>query len=222
MESLTDTKTEKVASLITRFHLNPIQKVLVVGCGSGIEAAILAQRLKADVTGIDIEANFDETAARYCLLRQGDAAALDLDDGLFDFVFSYHALEHIEQPEKALLEMRRVMKDGAGFWIGTPNRLRAVGYIGGKNTSLSEKLKWNLLDWRMRIAGRFENRFGAHAGFSQPELTAMLKVVFGMVDDRTFDYFSAVYPRKAAAIKRLEQAGVSRWVYPSIYFSGSK
>jgi predicted TPR repeat methyltransferase len=38
MRDLADTKTETVAALITKFHPGPIRKLLVVGCGSGLEA----------------------------------------------------------------------------------------------------------------------------------------------------------------------------------------
>ncbi len=222
MAELTDSKTETVAALISEFHTKPIRKLLVVGCGSGIEAAILAQRLNAEVTGIDIEENFDPAALALCELKKGDAMALEFGDEWFDFVFSYHALEHIEEPETALREMQRILKPGGGFWIGTPNKERLVGYIGGKNTSVSEKIRWNILDWRMRLTGKFENKLGAHAGFTRKELGDMLRSVFTIVDDRTLEYFTTIYSGKRGLIETLEKSGLSRPVYPSVYFSGSK
>jgi ubiquinone/menaquinone biosynthesis C-methylase UbiE len=222
MTELFDGKTETVAALISEFHTKPIRNLLVVGCGSGLEAAILAQRLGARVTGIDIEENFDPAALALCELKKGDAMALEFGDEQFDFIFSYHALEHIDEPEIALSEMHRVLTPGGGFWIGTPNKERLVGYIGGKNTSFSEKVRWNILDWRMRLAGKFENRLGAHAGFTRKELGGLLRSVFATVDDRTVEYFTRIYPGKSGLIETLEKIGFSRPIYPSVYFSGSK
>jgi ubiquinone/menaquinone biosynthesis C-methylase UbiE len=222
MAPLADSKTELVAEMIRESHPGPIGSLLVVGCGDGTEAAILAQRLNARVTGIDLTAEFDPVASRYCELRKGDAMALDFGREEFDFVFSYHALEHIDEPAKALAEIRRVLRDNGGFWVGTPNRSRLLGYIGGKNTSLSDKLRWNMEDWRMRLRGRFENRFGAHAGFTKTELRELLSSAFTTVDDRTYDYFSRVYSSKPRLIRLIEASGLSERIYPSVYFSGRK
>ena len=124
--------------------------------------------------------------------------ALEFGDGRFNFIFSYHALEHIDEPETALREMHRTLKPGGGFWIGTPNKERFIGYIGGKNASLSEKIRWNILDWRMRLIGKFENTLGAHAGFTRKELGDLLRSVFEKVDDRTLQYFSVSTHANAA------------------------
>jgi ubiquinone/menaquinone biosynthesis C-methylase UbiE len=222
MADLTDTKTEIVAHLIQKFHPEKINSLLVVGCGSGLEAAILAQRLSAEVSGIDLKDEFDPRASQIAALKTGDAAALAFAGETFDFIFSYHALEHIDDPLKALQEMRRVMKPGAGFWIGTPNRSRMVGYIGGKDASFADKIKWNVLDYRMRLSGRFRNEFGAHAGFTSTELYDLLRSVFSRVDGRTQEYFLSLYAGKKAIIEGIGKSGVSRFVYPSVYFSGVK
>jgi ubiquinone/menaquinone biosynthesis C-methylase UbiE len=222
MTTLADSKTEKVAEIIKRIHRGEIKNLLVVGCGEGIEAAILAQKLNASVVGIDIEDDFDKDAMQFAKLQKGDAENLDFADETFDFVFSYHALEHIENPEKALKEIHRVLKKTGGFWIGTPNKSRVVGYIGGKNTSLAEKIKWNLADWRARLAGRFENRLGAHAGFTAAELYRLLSEVFSATSDQTKTYFREVYANHPRLIKTIERSRLSRFIYPSVYFSGVK
>lgn len=222
MADLTDSKTEKVARIIGRIYQPPIEKLLVVGCGSGVEAAILAERLQVEVVGIDVQENFDERARQRARLQKGDATALEFADESFDFVFSYHALEHIENPRKALREMNRVLKTGGGFWIGTPNKSRIVGYVGGKDTSLAQKIKWNLADWRARAAGRFRNELGAHAGFTAPELESLLAEVFPTVNDQTDTYFFEIYENRQSLIKSIARSGFSRYVYPSVYFSGRK
>ena len=222
MPELMDSKTEKVAQIIKKIHQAEIKKLLVVGCGSGLEAAILAEQLGAQVVGVDIENNFDRRALKRAELRTGDAMNLAFTDESFDFVFSYHALEHIEKPPKALAEMRRVLRAGGGFWIGTPNKSRLVGYVGGKKTSLAQKIKWNLADWRARLAGKFENELGAHAGFTSQELENLLSEAFSVAHDRTELYFSTIYESRQSVINLIVASGFSRFVFPSVYFSGVK
>jgi len=217
-----DSKTELVAGIIERATSHPIRKILVVGCGSGLEAAILARCLDAEVVGIDVEDNFDPASARSADLQLGDATALSFENNTFDFIYSYHALEHIPDPGKALSEMNRVLKDDGGFWVGTPNRLRLLGYLGSKDASLWDKIHWNYIDWKARLLGRFRNEMGAHAGFARGELYAMLRTEFSHVDDVTDIYFSTLYSGHQKLLRILSATGLSVVTYPSVYFMGKK
>jgi len=51
MVATLDFKTEKIAELIAENFANGIQRLLVVGCGSGLEAAVLARMLDTNVEG---------------------------------------------------------------------------------------------------------------------------------------------------------------------------
>lgn len=222
MSNLEDGKTEKVAAIIRSTHTQEIKKLLVVGCGKGIEAAILAQQLGAEVTGIDLKDEFDATAKRFADLKTGNAMQLEFADETFDYIFSYHALEHIDDPKLALREMHRVLKKDGGFWIGTPNRSRILGYIGSKDTTLAEKIRWNLVDWRTRLAGKFRNEFGAHAGFTSNELKGLIAESFSNVNSATDRYFSTIYAHHPAIMKAIRSSNLSHIIYPSVYFFGTK
>lgn len=222
MNGSTDTKTEKIAAIIKRIYPGTIERLLVVGCGDGVEAAILARELGAEVIGIDLEGSFDASAAETVDLRIGDAMNLEFEDESFDLVFSYHALEHISDPNRALREMKRVLRKGGGFWIGTPNRTRIVGYIGAKEGTLGEKIRWNMSDYGARLRGKFRNEYGAHAGFSARELQSMLSAVFSVVNNVSEIYFTTIYARFGFATRAAGIRPFSNFIYPSVYFSGLK
>src|SRR5205814_6881549 len=97
----------------------------------------------------------------------------------FDFVYSYHALEHIPNFRQALGEMRRVLAPGGGYCVGTPNRQRLIGYLGSEGVSVRKKLLWNATDWKARLQGKFRNEYGAHAGFTHAELQRELTMALG-------------------------------------------
>jgi len=217
-----DEKTELVADIISNNCGSDIGKLLVVGCGSGLEAAILARCLDTEVVGIDVKENFDPESAKLASLQYGDAMAMTFEDGSFDFIYSYHALEHIPDPVKALAEMSRVLKPGGGFWVGTPNRLRLLGYLGSKDATFNEKIKWNYVDWKARLSGKFRNEYGAHAGFSSKELESLLSAVFPLVNNVTDSYFYAIYSRHRMLINLIKYSLLSRTIYPSVYFMGNK
>ena len=145
-----------------------LDRILVVGCGSGLEAAILAQRLGAKVTGIDVMTSFDPIAARHARLLTCDARSLPFRAETFDYVYSFHALEHIPQPSLAVREMHRVLRPDGGFFVGTPNRSRLVGYVGSKGATLRQKIAWNTIDWRARLRGQFRNDLGRTPGSPRP------------------------------------------------------
>lgn len=219
---LRDGKTEALARLMLEKMGTGIRNLLVVGCGSGIEAAILAQELKTHVVGVDLNAAFSPEAAARVTLRQGDATNLDFEDGSFDFVYSYHALEHVPDYRKALTEMQRVLSGGGGYCIGTPNRSRMVGYLGSKSATTRQKLAWNLADWSARVRGKFRNEFGAHAGFTSGELREELQKVFSQVDEITLSYYQRIYSRHERLVNVLNRSGLGRFLFPSVYFMGSK
>jgi SAM-dependent methyltransferase len=217
-----DGKTEAIARIIRERAPAPISRLLVVGCGSGIEAAILAKELNTTVVGVDLNSNFNPSAANLVDLRHGDATALEFEDATFDFVYSYHALEHIPDYRKALQEMRRVLVSAGPYCVGTPNRSRVVGYLGSKDATIGQMIAWNFADWSARARGKFRNECGAHAGFTSDELQRELQKVFGQVDEITLPYYQQVYNRHEALITALDRVGLGRLLFPSVYFMGRK
>lgn len=184
---------------LLRRDLPNAERILVVGCGyDGGEVFSLAEALPhAFIEGFDIHLDprlEDLQVDRYHITR-GDACAMRYPDESFDAVFYHHVIEHVPCPEKSITECARVLKHGGYLYCGTPNRSRLLGYIGSR-ASLGDKIRWNLADWKMRLKGKFRNEYGAHAGFTEAELDAMLRPYCSEIHWLTEDYLEFKYGRK--------------------------
>jgi len=196
-------------------------RVLVVGCGDGREAGQISRQLNLDVVGIDLGNDFQfayQESAPATLLTM-DGQALEFEDRSFDVIYSFHALEHMSDPHKALSEMRRVLRSGGTYLVGTPNKERALGYIGSASP-VADRIRWNVADWRARLAGRWSNAKGAHAGFTSRELLSMCADAFGDATTVSDEYYMRLYASRARLIKALIRTGMSRWAFPAVYVAG--
>lgn len=93
-------------------------KVLDVGTGPGFLALLFAE-MGNEVTAIDLSKNMLEKARKNASRKslnihflQGDAENLQLPDEHFDLVVNKYLLWTLPDPQKALTEWKRVLKDG--------------------------------------------------------------------------------------------------------------
>lgn len=208
-------EAEFFRALLDEVRVKP-RRLLVIGCGAGVEVAHLADATGAHVTGIDLDVDPRWGRSGVTLVR-GDAQRLPFPDGAFDAVYCYHVLEHVPDPRKAVGEARRVLSPAGAGYFGTPNKSRLVGYIGGRATTV-EKVRWNLVDWGRRLQGRWSNEQGAHAGFTGAELARLLSASFTRVEGVDLACYVGKYPRLAAFWKVAFQLGLARFLAPSVYF----
>ena len=108
-------------------------KVLEVGCGAGtnifIFNGLVPLAMDVKFIGFDISPKRIEQANEYktregvqnCVFKFGAAEKLECDEGEFDIVVCSEVLEHLPNPETALKEMYRVLKNGGCAVITTPN-----------------------------------------------------------------------------------------------------
>lgn len=102
------------------------RSVLDIACGEGYGAAMLAQVAKSAV-GVDIDPVTIKHARQsyyYQNLKflQGSCAAIPLPDKSIEVVTSFETLEHHDQHEEMMLEIRRVLKPDGVLIISSPNR----------------------------------------------------------------------------------------------------
>jgi SAM-dependent methyltransferase len=193
---------------------------LVAGSGTGHEAVFLQQRLQCELFAVDLSQQPDDLpGSERVHFSLGDVRELPFPSDGFDFVFSYHVIEHVPRPETGIGEMTRVLKPGGVLYIGTPNRRRIVGYVGGWDASTWDKVRWNVTDYKARLSGRFRNEYGEHAGFTEEELTRLLDPHVSRIEWITADYLRSKYERRlpGALLSVITRGPVLRYVAPALY-----
>ena len=110
-------------------------RVLDVGTGPGRLPLLIASKNKyIRVTGIDLSPDMVKIASRKAAklglenldYRVGNASSLPFDDREFDLVISTLSFHHWKEPETALGEIHRVLRESGEAWIfDMPRRMDA-------------------------------------------------------------------------------------------------
>jgi len=111
-------------------HLDPADVVLDVGCANGAHTLKAAARAKR-VVGMDYDVGQLRVAADTARSRGLDnvqvfawdlTRALPFPEGAFDAVLFLDVIEHLDERQPVLREIRRVLKPGGRLLVSGPNR----------------------------------------------------------------------------------------------------
>ena len=104
------------------------KRVLEIGSGVGTDARKIIDK-GGVYTGINVDRGSTEATSQALrvfslpgIALQGDATSLDFPDSAFDVVYSFGVLHHIPAAEKAVAEIRRVLKPGGELLVMLYNR----------------------------------------------------------------------------------------------------
>ncbi|MFZ0641329.1 MAG: methyltransferase domain-containing protein [Candidatus Acidiferrales bacterium] len=203
-------------ALLTRAGLAPGWQVADIGCGIGLNAMWMAERVgpSGAVAGIDMSeeqmriarAKAEAAGVKNTLFRQGTATATGLPRGAFDLVYARFLLCHLTNPVAALEEMSSLLKSGGvlvcedfiASTIATYPETRA--YV-----RLSEI--YPIMDAKRGVdsnAGAKLHQYFQSAGFSAPEIK-MEQPVFLRGEEKRFWEMTL-----REAIPAIVEAGVAR------------
>ncbi len=100
-------------------------KILDIGCGDGVLLYLINQKVKAKLTGVDLDQNSLKTARSKLKAKFVKASAykLPFKTSAFDIIIASEIIEHLDQPQKMLQEIKRVLNPLGTVIITTPIKL---------------------------------------------------------------------------------------------------
>jgi SAM-dependent methyltransferase len=123
-------------------------RLLDIGCGSGWSSYLFSQH-NYQVVGIDLNAKgFESPTANNLTLVQASCINLPFDDASFDVVASNQAIEHIPEPQQAIMEMIRVLKPGGILCLVGTNLLSVGQFVMAISKYVWQKPNIKDIFWR--------------------------------------------------------------------------
>lgn len=175
--------------------LKPEDRILEVGCGTGAIVAELTRR-GHDIIGTDISREAIEHGRRKhgnVHLEARPAEDLGFGDESFDVVLSFDLFEHIEEIDRHVAEVRRLLRPGGYYLFQTPNKYSNAPF----ETLRAKSLRWRQWHPSLHSPGQLRRRLRRH-GF----------------DVR----FVKMNPINEFTLKKLESLGPLAWVLRRVDF----
>jgi SAM-dependent methyltransferase len=177
------------------------RRVLDAGCGVGYGAGVLKRAGAVEVVAIDVSEAIIDVARNEApdgvVFEVGDLRSLSYSESSFDLIVCFEVIEHVEEQERVLDQLARVLHPKGLLLISSPNRDH---YVPGNPHHRHEYVPSEL-----RTA--LENRFSSVRLLSQH---AMIASVVGAPQEQGFDdaYIkSLIEPRNQDEIYTLAIAG---------------
>jgi SAM-dependent methyltransferase len=200
--------------LYRRVNLLRAERVLDVGCGTGVITEEMAARCRGQVTGVDVDAAmtaFAQDHGGQAEYRVGDAHQLDFPDGHFDVVACHFLLMWVSNPALAVREMARVTRPGGTVLVC------AEPDYGGRIDYPQELplARWQAEALRREGADPFMGR-KLPALFTQTGLSANVGVIPSLWDDEAlraeFEAEWALMERTLAGMVSEDELGRSKQI----------
>ena len=193
-----DDRIAELDRLERQLDLQPAQRLLDAGCGSGQFAIAFAQR-GLQVVAIDIapemirraeqNATRDDVTVEWLV---GDARAAELEPGSFDAIHARMMLQFSPEPAETLERFRELLKPAGRLFVSIPGNLSpiynrswrrhlpsehpAVNYITPRELEhLLDHLGWEILDDWGNDGPSLSGRVNAAAGVSAFELPVEIR-----------------------------------------------
>jgi SAM-dependent methyltransferase len=100
-------------------------RTLDAGCGTGYGCRMLSEGGALEVVGVDVaEAVLEvawQSAPDNVRFEVGDIGRLPFDAGSFERVVCFETIEHVDDPDAALDELKRVLAPGGLLMLSSPN-----------------------------------------------------------------------------------------------------
>jgi len=124
-EEYLETNDCRIRETLKILDLKPEQKVLDVGCYSGLFSAMVMEKFPGvDLVAVEIDderISMAKTRGIKVFKTDFEKDNLLFADNYFDAVLFLETIEHLANPLKILAEIRRVVKPGGEVIISTPN-----------------------------------------------------------------------------------------------------
>src|SRR3989338_1605658 len=96
-------------------------RILDIGCGSGDFLTHINSKV-FEKYGVEVNPHGYEKCKRQGLkVFNGELKDIGFEMGYFDVITMWHVLEHVDEPENLLIEVRRILKSGGLLIVATPN-----------------------------------------------------------------------------------------------------
>ena len=172
--------TERVLGLLSHLSLDD-KTVLDIGCGNGVYTLSLAKLVRRAI-GIDIardklrEAREDAIEFKAnSIFALANTECLPFRDSCCDVVMIIEALEHIQNPEIALKEAERVLKNQGYLVVSVPNRLYPLEMHGmrvGRTVITGFHGSVPFFSWAPRF---IRNKFETARIYTKKEITEIIE-----------------------------------------------
>jgi SAM-dependent methyltransferase len=127
-------------------YINESSVILDVGAGTGEHHDYQLRGRCKEIVGVDLDPRVMENP----LLDRGvvaDVRRLPLEDNTFDLAFSVYVLEHINDPQSFVKEIKRVLKPGGHFLALTPNLFHYMPIIARLTPTSFHKWHHKMRGW---------------------------------------------------------------------------